>query len=370
MVNGRAGALSEPLVEIVRGPLVEAAHRGTMAVVDAAGTLLASVGDPRRKVTYMRSAAKPFQSMPLVLSGAAARFDLAPADLAIACASHNAEPGHVQQVASLLDHLEVSAGQLACGTHPPLLASAARELERRGAVPNVLHNNCSGLHAGMLGLASQLAAPASGYNLSGHPVQTAIVESIARFAGLSAADVILGEDDCAAPCHGLSVYHMALAYARLMRPEGRFDDETVAAARAIRETMIENAWLIGGTGRLDTDLMEAGAGAVVAKGGASGVQCVGIEGGIGFAFKIEDGASGPAAPGQPTAVTTIEVLRQLGILDPAGSEALQRHARPSLKDRHGHETGFARPSFDLGKQVRDAVADRRRTAPGSLPPTR
>lgn len=361
-MTGRSVALSETLVELVRGPLVEAIHRGTIAVVDASGALLASVGDARSKLTYMRSAAKPFQSMPLVLSGAAARFDLSPADLAIACASHNAEPRHVEQVASLLDRLGMDSGLLACGSHPPLLPAAAQDLVERGVSPGVLHNNCSGLHAGMLGLATHLDVPTSGYNLTGHPVQAEIVENLARFAGLSAADVILGEDDCAAPCHGMSVYHMALAYARLMRPEGHFDDETVAAARAIRETMIDCAWLIGGTGRLDTDLMEVGAGAIVAKGGASGVQCVGIEGGIGFALKIEDGATGPAAPGQPTAVATIEALRQLDILDPAASEALARHARPSLKDRSGHETGFAHPSFDLGQEASDAVADRRRTA--------
>lgn len=358
----QAPALSEPLVEVLRGPLVEAIHRGTIAVVDASGVLLASVGDPRRKITYMRSAAKPFQSMPLVLSGATAQLDLAAADLAIACASHNAEPGHVQQVTSLLDRLGVDAGQLACGSHPPLLPAAAQELERNGIAPSVLHNNCSGLHAGMLGLASQLCVPASGYNLSGHAVQDAIVANIARFAGLEPGDVILGEDDCAAPCHGISVYRMALAYARLMLPEGRFDDETVAAARTIRETMSGNAWLIAGTGRLDTDVMEAGAGAIVAKGGASGVQCLGVEGGIGIALKIEDGASGPAAPGQPTAVTTMEVLRQLGILDPTDSEALQRHARPSLRDRHGHETGWARPAFELGETAREAVATRRESA--------
>ncbi len=347
-MTDRAVPLSELLVEVVRGPLVEAIHRGTMAVVDASGALLASVGDPRRKVTYLRSAAKPFQSMPLVLSGAADRFDLAPEDLAIACASHNGEPRHVEQVTSLLAHLQVDSGQLACGTHPPLLPSAAQDLEREGLVPSVLHNNCSGLHAGMLGLARQLDVPTSGYNLSGHPVQAAVVQNIARFAGLDPGEVILGEDDCAAPCHGISVYHMALAYARLMRPEGRFDDETVGAARVIRETMMGNSWLIAGTGRLDTDLMEAGSGAILAKGGASGVQCVGVESGIGFALKIEDGATGPAAPGQPTAAATVEALRQLGILDPERDERLQRHARPSLRDRHGHEAGHARPVFDLG----------------------
>ncbi|MBA2701193.1 MAG: asparaginase [Chloroflexi bacterium] len=351
--------LSEVIVEVVRGPLVEAMHRGTLAVVDASGELLASVGDPRRKITYMRSAAKPFQSMPLVMSGAASRYGLAPADIAIASSSHNAEPRHVEQVRSLLSHLDVDPGQLACGSHPPLLASAAQDLERQGIVPTVLHNNCSGLHAGMLGLASQLGAATTGYQLMDHPVQVAIVANIARFAGLKPADVILAQDDCVSPCHGLSVYHMALAYARLMLPGGQFDDETVAAARTIREAMTGNAWLIAGSGRLDTDLMEAGAGQIVAKGGASGVQCVGLAGGIGLALKIDDGASGPAAPGQPTAVSTVEALRQLGILDPARSEVLGRHARPALRNRHGEETGYARPALDLGSVAADAVASRR-----------
>lgn len=355
-------SFTEPLVEVVRGPLVEAVHRGTIAVVDASGELLASVGDPRRTITYWRSAAKPFQSMPLVMSGAAARVDLASADIAIACASHNGEPDHVTQVTSLLDHFRLDAEQLACGSHPPLLPAAAQELDRQGHAPNALHNNCSGLHAGMLGMATQLGVSTSGYNLAGHPVQAGIVENIARFTGLRAVDVILGEDDCVSPCHGLSVYHMAQAYARLMRPEDRFDEETVAAARTIREAMAGHPWLVAGTGRLDTDLMEAGGGAVVAKGGASGVECVAITGGIGFAMKVEDGASGPASPGHPTAVATIEALRQLGILDPDASEALQRHARPTLRDRNGHQTGWARAAFDLGDGAREAVAGRRPSA--------
>lgn len=352
---GRDGDLSEVMVEVVRGPLVEAVHRGTLAVVDVSGELLASVGDPRRKVAYMRSAAKPFQSMLLVLSGAASRYDLAPADLAIACASHNAEPRHVEQVRSLLDHLGVDPGQLACGSHPPLLPSAAQDLERHGIPPTVLHNNCSGLHSGMLGLAVQLGATTGGYERPEHPVQVAIVENLARFADLEPHDIVLGTDDCVSPCHGLSIYHMALAYARLMAPEGRFDADTVTAARTIREAMMGNAWLIGGSGRLDTDVMEAGAGRIVAKGGASGIQCIGIEGGIGLALKIEDGASGPAAPGRPTAASAMEALRQMGILDPEGSEVLRRHARPALRDRVGRESGHARPMFELGGAARQAV---------------
>ncbi|MBA3234619.1 MAG: asparaginase, partial [Chloroflexi bacterium] len=213
----------------------------------------------------------------------------------------------------------------------------------------------SGLHSGMLGLAVQLGATTGGYERPEHPVQIAIVENLARFADLEPHDIVLGTDDCVSPCHGLSIYHMALAYARLMMPEGRFDAPTVAAARTIRAAMIGNAWLIAGSGRLDTDLMAAGAGRIVAKGGASGVQCIGLEGGIGIALKIEDGATGPATPGQPTAASTMEALRQLGVLDPEGSEDLRRHARPTLRDRHSREIGHARPMFELGGAARHAV---------------
>lgn len=343
--------LSEVLVEVVRGDLVEAIHRGVVAVVAADGRLLASVGYPHRKMAYWRSSAKPFQSMPLVYLGVAERFGLDSADLAICTSSHNGEPEHVARVASVLAKLGLSPERLACGTHTPLHGGAADDLGREGRSPSVLHNNCSGLHAGMLATALHTGADLPGYANGAHAVQQEILENIGRFTGLEQEQIVVGVDDCASPCHGLSIYHMALAYARLMAPAGFVEDRYAAAAGTIREAMTAHPWLIAGSGRLDSDIMNAGAGSLVAKGGASGVECVGVAGGIGIALKLEDGATGPAATGRPTTVALLEALRQHGVLDPSEHERLREHAAPVLTTREGAAVGSARPAFTLERHT-------------------
>ncbi len=339
--------LSAPLVELVRGPLVEAVHTGTIAVVDASGRLLGSVGDPLAKVTYWRSSAKPWQAMPLILSGAAQRYGLDAADIAICTASHNGEPIHVERVAQVLAKMGLTPEVLACGTHLPLGATAAGSIVRAGVEPSQLHNNCSGMHAAMLGTARHTGAPLDGYAEPDHPVHARILDAISTFTGLDAADVIVGMDDCAAPCYGLSVYHMALAYARLMRPEPVVDEAHSRAATTIRDAMTTHPDLIAGSGRIDTDLMVAAAGAIVAKGGASGVQCVGHADGIGIALKIDDGATGPWPPARPTSVAIMEVLRQLELLEADALEALRAHGEAIVTDRNGRTVGEGRPVFSL-----------------------
>lgn len=334
--------MSEPLVEQVRGSLVEAIHRGDLAVVDFRGTLLASVGDPLAKITYWRSAAKPFQALPLIHSGAAARWNLSPSDLALIAGSHNGEPTHVDQASAILAKLDCHQSDLACGTHPPLAQEAADELRRRGAEPSVLHHNCSGNHIGMLALAQHLGAPRSGYTAPDHPVQAAILETVSRFTGLAARDMVIGVDGCGVPCFGTSVYHLAYAFARLMGP-AQLGPEWSGAAHEIRTAMGGHPYLVAGRGRLDTDLMQTAD--VIAKGGAAGVQCVGLPGGVGVAIKIEDGSTGP--PPAPGAVATVAALQQLGVLDPVQGAALRAHARPVLHTPTGEEVGDVRPAFEL-----------------------
>ncbi len=346
-MNGRGAELGVPLVDLERGPLVEAFHRGTIAVVDASGELLAWAGDPRSKVTYMRSAAKPWQVMPLVLSGAADAFDLEAADIAVCAASHNGEPMHVERVGGILARLGLPPEALACGTHPPLNPAAAAELSRAGASPTALHNNCSGTHAAMLATAHHLGAPLDNYGEPEHTVQRLVVDALARFTGLGPAAIVLGMDDCAAPCHGMSVYHMALAYARLMRPGGNVSAADAAAAASVRDAMAAHPAMVAGVGRIDTDLMAVSGGSLVVKGGASGVQCIGHADGIGIALKIEDGATGPWIPSRPSSVATMEVLRQLELLDESAHAQLRGHAEAMLTDRNGRTVGGARAVFSL-----------------------
>lgn len=315
-----------------------------MAVVDTTGGLLASVGEPTRVQAYWRSAAKPFQALPAVSSGAAARYGFAPEDMALASGSHNGEPVHVERVASMLERAGCSVDDLACGVHPPLDPEAAAELRNRGVEPTVLHNNCSGSHAAMLALAPELGASTAGYESPGHPVQVAILDTVCQVTGLEATDVTIGVDGCGVPCFGTSVYHLALAFARLMDPNGLEAPDPADLLR-IRDAMIAHPHLVAGSNRLDTDLMRVGHGALLAKGGAGGVLGVGISGGLGLAVKIEDGTGG--APGNPAGVVAIDVLRQLGYLNTSQLATLGEHARPSIRTVAGTPVGIARAVFDL-----------------------
>jgi len=337
--------MSEPLVEEVRGDLVEAIHRGDLAVVDFRGALVASVGDPVGKSAYWRSAAKPFQALPLIHSGAAARWNLSSSDLALIAGSHNGEQIHVDRAAAILDKIGCSPSDLACGTHPPLGTDAAADLQRRGVEPTVLHHNCSGNHIGMLALAGHLGADRSGYTAPDHPVQTAILEAVSEFTGLAASEVVIGIDGCGVPCFGTSIYHLAYAFARLMEPDGR-SAGWAGAAHEMRSAMAAHPYLVAGRGRLDTELMQSAD--VIAKGGASGVQCVGLPGGLGIALKIEDGSMGP--PPSPGAVVTIAALQQLDMLDADQVVGLSAHGRPVLHTSAGQPVGEVRPAFELAVQ--------------------
>lgn len=330
------------LLEITRGPLVEEVQRGHLAIVDAAGTLLASVGEPRAAVTYWRSSAKPFQSMTLVTSGAAAAFGFEPEDLAICSASHNAEEIHTARVAHVLQLAGNGPQDLRCGAHPPLDRATAATLARSGTAPTVLHSNCSGKHAGMLAIAKHLGAPTEGYRSPDHPVQRLILETVCRFTGLRADEIVIGVDGCGAPTFGLPVQRMALAFARLMRPDDLSEADQQAAA-TVRSAMTSHSHFVGGTGRLDSDLMRIAGGRILMKGGASGVLCAGTEGGIGIAVKLE---SGPQQPGFAAPIV-IAALRALGALSEHEAAELAAHAGPPVRNVAGDVVGETRVAFTL-----------------------
>jgi L-asparaginase II len=338
--------VSATLVELHRSGLVDEIHRGDLAVVSADGELLGSVGDPGRKIAFWRSSAKPFQAMPLVASGDAARLALGSEDIALMAASHGGEAVHVALAASLLERVGHRVEDLECGAHAPLDADSARELERLGAEPTPLHNNCSGQHAGMLALADALGARFAGYRRPEHPVQGAMLANVARFTGLEPHELTLGLDGCGVPCFGLGISHMALAFGRLMAPPADIPEAYRDAAGVVRRAMMDHPYLVAGRDRIDTDLMQAMPGAILSKGGAGGVHCIGLPNGIGIALKIEDGATAALAGGT-AGVAALEVLRQLGVLDEATSMVLERHVRPAIRSVAGELAGHAQPAFEL-----------------------
>lgn len=269
-------------IESTRGELVESVFRVSLAVVDDAGRTVAHAGDPSL-TTFWRSAAKPFQAMPLVADGAADQFGLGPEELALTCASHSSEPVHLEIVRRFLAKIGCAESDLACGAHVPLGAAVASEVARQGIALTPVWSNCSGKHAGMLGVARHHGWPIAGYEQAGHPVQERIVDEVARWTGLARGRIGTGVDGCTTVCFALPLSAMALAYARF----GVADDP---AARRLREAMQGHPMLIAGTGRLCTEIMETAPAGIVAKIGAEGVYSAALPAlGLGLALKVESG---------------------------------------------------------------------------------
>lgn len=333
--------MSEKLVEIIRGDLVESIHRGDLAVVDYTGRMLFSVGDPREKVTFIRSASKPIQAIPILTSGAADHYQFTDCELAVFCASHNAEQIHVETIQGVLSKIGLPETALQCGSHLPFNKEAANQLVQNKQEPTEVHCNCSGKHSGMLALAQHMGLDTADYLSIEHPVQQAMRQSMATFAGMQAEDIVIGIDGCGVPVFGLPIYNMALAWARLARPES-LDAENAKAAKRITQAMTACPMLVAGTGRLCTGLMTHLNGRLVAKSGAEGVYCAGIlEQGIGIAVKMEDGngrANGPAI---------IDTLRQMGFLTDTDLANLKSLHNPTTYNHRRDVVGESRANFTL-----------------------
>lgn len=315
--------------------------------------MIALLGGPQT-VTYLRSSAKPFQAIPLIASGAADRFGLSEKEIALACASHNGEPLHVATAAGMLRKIGLDETALKCGVHEPFSAEVVRLMRERHEKPNVLQNNCSGKHAGMLALALHLGAPIETYDRPDNPVQLMIGRCVAQFSGVPLEDIAVGTDGCGAPVFGITVHAMARMYARLVLPPADFDAETREACRRIVSAMNTYPEMIGGglSERLDTEIMRAARGRLVSKVGAEGVYTAGVlpckewPRGLGLAFKIEDGEDRRARP-----TVVIEALKQLGVLTGEAYEALKPYASFPVRNHRGEDVGEVCAAFELKREA-------------------
>jgi L-asparaginase II len=250
--------MAEPIsVAVRRSGTVESTHR-VHAVAVRGAEIVASAGDPGL-VTFMRSAAKPIQAMPL----ARERDDMDGRDLAIASASHLADDAQLAAVKALLGKAPATEHDLECG---PFKGSK-------------LNHNCSGKHAGMLALCRAKGWPLEGYRLAEHPCQQAMLAGVASTAGSDPLATAI--DGCGVVTFALPLQAMATAFTRI-------DERVANAMRAYPE-------LIRGPSGLDTNLMQALSG-WIAKGGAEGLFCAAGPGDLALALKVEDGSTRALRP--------------------------------------------------------------------------
>lgn len=336
--------MSDLLVEVTRGSLVESKHYGDLVIVGPDGRVMWSVGNPYR-VTYARSSAKPLQALPLIESGAAEALNMTNEEVALACASHSGEPAHVERITAFLGRIGIDISKLQCGVHAPYHADAHAALMRSGQELTAIYNNCSGKHAGMLALAKYLGADLDTYLEPTHPVQQAIFQVVQDVCGLSAEQIHIGTDGCGVPVFGVPLDRLAYAFSQFANPQG-LPEPRATAMRRIRDAMMDHAHLVAGTGRFCSGLMEAAEGAVLGKAGAEGVYCLGVlPEGYGLCIKIDDGNARAAYP------AVVEALRQSGIVSPTIIAKLSEFHQPQLRNHKGTLVGRIMPNFQLHRHA-------------------
>ena len=318
-------------IAVYRGEVIEATHRIHAVVCDARGRRVRSWGDPGRE-TLLRSAAKPFQALPLIADGAADHFGLTEEEIALCCGSHNSEERHLEVARSMLEKAGVSEELLVCGPHPPLLRERDLALAASGTPRTPIMNNCSGKHAGMLALAAFHGWPLESDLRPDHPVQLRMRREVAFWTGVDCADMPSEVDGCGVPTFAMALRDLAGGAARMAAAFGRG-----GPARRVLGAMMRAPFMVAGSERLCTRLMEVERGRLFAKVGAEAIYVAGHpESGTGIALKVEDGAWRAA----PSAL--LGVLARTGLLSAGTLEALDNFAEPVLRNTLGDVVGRMR----------------------------
>jgi len=315
-----AGA--RPLARVHRGDLVESVHLGHVVVVGPDGAVRHAVGDPEVTV-WPRSSLKPVQAVAMLGQG----LDVAGADLALVCASHSGERGHLDVVRGLLAGAGLTEADLRNTPDWPLAPDAAWEWRAQGHGPASLTQNCSGKHAGMLATCRAAGWSTHDYLDPAHPLQQAVVATTTELTGAPVDHVTV--DGCGAPLLSTTLAGLARAFGTLAAAAG---DGPAAPGRVAR-AMAAHPWHVGGTGRDVTAFMAAVPG-LVAKDGADGVYAAGLPDGGAVALKVLDGSS------RPRAVVLAAALALAGV-DPA----LVADAARTPVLGHGRPVGEVRATF-------------------------
>ena len=341
------------LVRQMRGEVVESRHRGSIVEVGVEGVVRRSLGDIDTMVN-LRSAVKPFGLVAFVEAGGVKEFDVAPAELAIMAGSHSGEDVHIRTLQGILRRATVSQQLLGCGSEgAPLDALTAARLARDGEKAGPLRHMCSGQHVSILLLCKLNGWPLEEYWLSDHPVQRLYAATVARVFATLPELLTISTDACGVPTYAFPLHEVARAFAMLADPSAIPDGDPrgslAPALTEIRDALLANPDMIAGSrDRLDTSVMKAAPGRIVAKGGAEGLRGFGLlasdtAAASGIAIKIEDGG------GFERAITaaSVEALAQIGALDSAAIRALHRYHRPAALDPRGEMVGEAIAHFDL-----------------------
>ncbi|WP_274365108.1 asparaginase [Paenibacillus thermotolerans] len=280
--------MAEVLVEEHRGGALENVHHGHICGVDETGRVIYSAGDPEW-VSYMRSAAKPFQAIPSFVHGIGAKFGLTDEELTMLTASHRAEPHHMKALESMLGKIGIDESALVCASTYPLSPKFRDLLVVEGKPQRRLYHNCSGKHLGVLALCKAMGYGTDGYADKDHPAQKEILEAVSAFSGLSADEITLGIDGCGFPVFALPLRNIANMFLKLACPDLLEQPELRKAASEVSRLMNENHDYVSAPWFICSNLLKDPN--ISAKGGAKGIYGFALrKERIAFALKVLDGS--------------------------------------------------------------------------------
>jgi L-asparaginase II len=296
-----AYAGGDVLAEVIRSGFVEGFHRGSVAVLDADGVLVAAAGDATSAI-FSRSSNKPMQAIGMLRAGLALDD---PADLALCAASHGGEPMHISRVRAMLSAGGLSESDLRTPPDLPISESARADVLRSGGGPEPVYMNCSGKHTGMLRTCVAAGWSTEDYPSPDHPLQKQLRTAVEDLSG--EAVTAIGVDGCGAPVMAISLRGLARAFLRCVTAAPGTDERRVADAMRAHPT------LVSATGADDERLM-TGVPGLLSKGGAEGVLAVAVPRAGAVAIKVDDGAMRARVP------VLVAALRLLGVEGPSLEE--------------------------------------------------
>jgi L-asparaginase II len=320
------------LVEVYRENVLESFHRGVICVVNAENEVIFKAGDIHQ-LCYPRSAMKLFQTIPLLTNGGMEKFGLTLEELAVMCGSHNAETEHLRVVESILYKIGLSKESLNCGPQYPSSRKDANALIQSKTKPHHIHNNCSGKHAGMLAACVLMGWPTEGYIDPKHPLQQAIKEVCSVMYEYPKEQMITALDGCSAPIFSVPVYNQAIGYKNLVA-NNNLPQNIQDACKLIVDAMTHYPFMVAGTGRYCSDMLNITAPTVIGKTGAEGIFCMTFtQQQLGVCIKIDDGKM------QPQYNVAEAMLEASGLFTTEQLKPLHQYAASEIKNFNNLVTG-------------------------------
>lgn len=335
--------MSQKAAKVYRGETVEAVHAATIVVLGGEGQLTHFLGEADL-VTMTRSALKPFQLIPSILSGAADHYRFSPKQLAIMCGSHCGTDEHRDIVLKNLAASDSNPDDLKCGCHIPIFMQISGELPTGGEEADPTRHNCSGKHSGFLAQAVYLNDEKSEYLSQKSKTQRSVLSFVSDFCEYPIKMMPVGTDGCSAPNYPLPLINIARAFQKIAREQSH-NREVRAALGRVKEAMLTHPKMVSGDGRFDYDLARSFESNVICKVGAESLEVIAFsDPPLAIAVKVHDGNF------RALGAICVETLKQLGLID--NIEAfpyLKAHERPVVKNDRQLTTGEIIADFTLQK---------------------